>query len=226
MGDKRAVARRLANEAIKAGRPLDWFEQLYSRARTDGTTIPWADRVPNPNLLAFYEQIKHFLLGPHALKVGCGLGDDAEWLSGLGFDVTAFDIAPTAIAECRARFPASRVNYLVANLFAAPPVWTKAFDVVIESYTLQVLPADLRMKAIQTIAGFVASGGHLLLVTRARDESGAGPDGAGDMPWPLTRHEVDMFRRFGLAEICFEDYMDNESPSVRRFRACYRRMAE
>ena len=222
MTDKRAIARRLANEAIAAGRPLEWFERLYSRARIDGTAIPWADRVPNPNLLALYEQVKNIPLGPRALKVGCGLGDDAEWLSGLGFYVTAFDIAPTAIAECYARFPASKVNYLVADLYAAPPEWARAFDITIESYTLQVLPPYMRMKAIQTIAGFVAPGGHLLLVTRARNESAP----AGDMPWPLARMEVDMFGRFGLEEICFEDYRDNESPPVRRFRACYRRTAE
>ena len=218
MTDKRAIARRLANEAIAAGRPLEWFEKLYLMAKAEGATIPWADRVPNPNLLALYERIKHIPFGPKALKVGCGLGDDAEWLSGLGFYITAFDIAPTAIAECHARFPASKVNYLAADLFAAPPEWKKAFDIVIESYTLQVLPPGLRTKAMQAIAGLVAPGGHLLLVTRARDES----DPPGDMPWPLTRSEADMFCSYGLEEIYFEDYRDNESPPVRRFRACYR----
>ena len=32
-----------------------------------------------------------------ALVVGCGLGDDAEWLEEIGFDVTAFDISKSSI---------------------------------------------------------------------------------------------------------------------------------
>ncbi len=222
MSDKRKVARQLARQAVEEGRPQEWFEQLYSRARTNGTAIPWADLIPNPNLIALYGLVRHITFGLRALKVGCGLGDDAEWLSGLGFEVTAFDIAPTSIAWCRERFPASEVKYLVADLFAATPEWAQAFDIVIESYTLQVLPPSLRINAMRAIAGFVAPGGYLLFVTRAKEES----DPPEDMPWPLTRREVDMFRSYGLEEIYFEDYWDNESPAVRRFRACYQRAAE
>jgi hypothetical protein len=43
------------------------------------------------------------------------------------------------------------------------------------------------------------------------------------MPWPLTRDELAAARSLGLCEVLFEDYMDNEDPPVRRFRACYRR---
>jgi hypothetical protein len=35
MSDTRAAARKLANYAIAAGRPLDWFEQLYAKAQSD-----------------------------------------------------------------------------------------------------------------------------------------------------------------------------------------------
>ena len=50
-----------------------------------------------------------------ALIIGCGLGDDAEALAKLGFEVTAFDISTSAIAWCQQRFPDSTVNYLVAD---------------------------------------------------------------------------------------------------------------
>lgn len=38
-----------------------------------------------------------------AVVIGCGLGDDAEYLASMGYEVTAFDISPTAIAMCHTR---------------------------------------------------------------------------------------------------------------------------
>jgi SAM-dependent methyltransferase len=221
MQDKRAAARTLAQEALAAGRPLDWFERLYTLSQTEAVPIPWADRVPNPNLVKLHEELRNrnVPFGKSALKVGCGLGDDAEWMASLGWSVTAFDIAPTAIATCRSRFPSSSVRYEVADLFSPPAEWHRAFDIVQESYTLQVLPPDLRAKAIQAIADFVAPGGYLLLVTRARGDN----ESPGNMPWPLTKSELADFARLGLEKIFFEDYTDGETPPVRRFRACYRR---
>jgi len=219
--DVRNTARKLAADAIASGRPLEWFEQLYARAASDGLVVPWADRKPNPNLVELYDKVRHLAFGPRALKVGCGLGDDAEWLAAQGFEVTAFDIAPSAIAECRRRFPGSRVRYLVADLFAAPREWAGAFDVVQESYTLQVLPAGIRGEGLRKICSFLAPGGYLLFVCRAREPS----DPPGTMPWPLTRDELAAMPSLGLRKVLFEDYMDREDPPVRRFRACYRRDA-
>jgi len=175
--------------------------------------------VPNLNLISLYSRLRHLPFGKSVLKVGCGLGDDAEWMSSLGWTVTAFDIAPSAIAICRSRFPKSSVNYLTRDLFDAPSEWHQAFDIVQESYTLQVLPPDLRAEALKRIANFVAPGGYLLFVTRGRSPS----DPVGSMPWPLTRSEVDAFENLGLKSILFEDYTDQETPPVRRFRACYHR---
>lgn len=220
MDDTRAFARKLASEALCAGKPLAWFERLYAKALSEGVPIPWADRVPNPSLIELHEKVRHLPFGRRALKVGCGLGDDAEWLAIQGFDVTAFDISPSAIGECHRRFPDSRVHYIEADLFNAPPDWSSAFDVVIESYTLQVLPSELRASAIEKVCDFVSPSGYVLFIARAREES----DPLGTMPWPLTRQETDEFIRHGLREVYFEDYVDQEKPPVRRFRACYQRM--
>jgi len=95
--------------------------------------------------------------------------DDAEELARRGLDVTAFDIAPTAIQWCRRRFPQSRVHYQVADLLNPPLEWTGAFDLVLESYTLQVLPPTLRGRAMQSLAGCLAERGRLLLICRGRE---------------------------------------------------------
>lgn len=112
------------------------------------------------------------------------------------------------------------MRYTAADLFDPPPQWIRAFDFVLESYTLQVLPPELRERAMPRLPDFVHYGGHLLIITRARGEE----DAPGQMPWPLTRNELDAVTNYALQELSFEDYFDRESPPVRRFRALYRRV--
>ncbi len=214
-GDKRSLIREMAGKASAEGRPLAWFEELYRLGRDEGVPIPWADGVPNPILAAFLPRLS--LPPGRALVVGCGLGDDSEWLAGLGWAVTAFDLAPTAIEGCRARFPDSKVVYQAADLFAPPPEWERAFGLVVEVHTIQAMPAALWAGAMPRIASFVGAGGHLLVVCRGRlsDETFEGP------PWPLSRADLALFKAGGLEEARFEELLDGETPPVRRFAACY-----
>ena len=133
--------------------------------------------------------------GLGALVVGCGFGADAEYLSSLGFDVTAFDVAPTAVRAAQERHPGSAVNYVVADLLDPPQAWAEAFAFVFESLTVQSLPESVRSRAIARVGAFVAPRGTLLVVASARDEADGPPEGP---PWPLTRAEVDSFARGGL----------------------------
>ena len=215
---QRIIAREIAHKHLGADDPLGWFEDLYSRVADDISIIPWADLTPNPNLMEWLNQHQSVCSDP-ALKVGSGLGDDAEELARRGFDTTAFDISASAVAQSRARFPKSPVSYVVADLFSVPSDWRGNFSFVLESYTLQVLPPDLRAKAIRCIASFVAPGGTLLVVARGREPS----EHEGKMPWPLTKDELSLFKTEGLKEVSFEDYMDSEDPPVHRFRTTYRR---
>ena len=118
----RAIAREIAHKHLDSGDPLGWFEDLYSQAGEDTSIIPWADLEPNPNLIDWLNQ--HGSAGSgRAIKVGSGLGDDAEELSRRGFVTTAFDISESAIAWSRRRFPQSSVSYIVGDLFSAPIEW-------------------------------------------------------------------------------------------------------
>ena len=218
--ESRAIAREIAHKHLKAGDPLSWFEALYSQAGDDPTIIPWADLIPNPNLTDWLEHNRGAVRG-RALKVGCGLGDDAEELARRGFKTTAFDISAAAITWCRRRYPQSPVTYVVADLFRAPDEWQAGFDFVLEAYTLQVLPSDMRANAARCIASFVAPGGTLLVVARGRKPN----EPEGKMPWPLTKDELSLFKAAGLREVSFESYMDGEDPPVRRFRATYRQQS-
>lgn len=219
MSTKRDEMRRLAGAALARGDATGWFEELYRRAGADWSRVPWADLVPNPLLVEWLAGPDAAGLRGRALVVGCGYGDDAELLAGAGFAVTAFDVAPTAIESCRARYPTSAVDYVVADALAPPAAWRAAFDLVFESYTLQVLPEEARAPLLAGLAATVAPGGRLLVLCRGRDAA----DPEGELPWSLTRAELDAVGAHGLAPLRFEDLLDDEAPPVRRFRALYRR---
>jgi 2-polyprenyl-3-methyl-5-hydroxy-6-metoxy-1,4-benzoquinol methylase len=211
MQPNRARARELAAESRVSGDPTGWFEQLYQEQEQGLSTVPWADLRANPNLLEFDGT------GRTALTIGCGFGDDAEQLAAWGFETTAFDVSPTAVRGAKQRFPGTRVDYVTADVLVPPVEWTERFDFVLEAYTLQGLPPEVRPPAMRNVVGLVKKGGSILLIARGREES----ESEGWMPWPLTRRELDLFTALGLREESFEDYFDRESPPVRRFRAVY-----
>ena len=215
----RTRARELAAEFSTKGDPLGWFDALYREAESGATEIPWADLVPNPNLLDFWKLHPQEARNRSALIIGSGLGDDAEQLSAWGFQTTAFDISATAITATKKRFPVSKVQYVAADLLAPREAWGAHFDFVLESYTLQSLPPDLRAKAFTKIAEFLKPTGLLLVIARGRDPE----EDPGQLPWRLTRQELAAFCRAGLQEASFEDYLDAHDPGVRKFRATYRR---
>ena len=214
----RARARAYAAAAVANGEPLRWFEELYAAASAGEAEVPWADLRPNPHLVTWplLDQ-RHF---QSALVVGCGLGDDAEWLAACGVAVTAFDIAHSAVSACRRRFPHSSVDYVVADLLDLPTELAgKRFDLVVEAYTVQVLPPESPERAASFVALTSVTGDTLFVIARGREPT----DDPGSMPWPLTSEEMMRFEDLGLTNIAFEDYPDPEEPTVRRFRAAYRR---
>ena len=93
--DPRERYAALSAEAIASGDPTAWFDRLYSESALGTARIPWDRAAPHP------------LLDPpppspgtpaRALVVGCGLGDDAELISSLGYRTVAFDLSPAAQA--------------------------------------------------------------------------------------------------------------------------------
>ncbi len=207
MDEKRDLARELARQHYAAGDPLGWFESLYRKAEGDFETIPWADRAPNPHLVAWCERTGLPRPGMRVLVTGCGLGDDAEYVAGRGAEVTAIDLSPTAIAWCRERFPESKVRYETANLLE----FEGRFDLTVEIYTLQAMPAEFRAGAVEKLRELTR---EILIICRGRDEQ----DPPGELPYPLTRGDL---APFGEAA-SFEDFDDPFDPGKRRFRAHFR----
>jgi SAM-dependent methyltransferase len=210
----------LSAAAYANGDYTSWFETLYAEAQGNSDAIPWADRGVNGWLVNWIETSQLNLQNLRVLVVGCGLGDDAEYLAKLGAEVTAFDLSETAIGWCQHRFPTSQVNYQAVDLFTAPAEWKFGFDLVIEIYTIQALPANIRPNAIDCIGNFVAPNGKLFVVCRGRDPE----DACDNLPFPLTKDELTRFTETGLTRISFEDSIDTlDTAPARRFRIVYER---
>jgi Methyltransferase domain len=180
------------------------FEEMYAAVGDDLTALPWAGLKPFPLLVEWLDGAGAGVSGA-ALVVGSGLGDDAEELARRGFTVTAFDLSPTAIERTRERFPASTVDYRVADLLDLPAEWRERFDLVVEIRTLQSLPIGVRAAAPAAIARTVAPGGLLWLFALGRESHQPGET----RPWPVTSAELAVLESAGLSwESHREDLLD------------------
>jgi len=199
--------------------PFGWFDSIYSDAEGDHNAVFWADLAPSPYLLEWLENNPVGGLKKKAIAIGCGVGDDAEAMADAGYEVTAFDIAPSAITLCKNRYPDTKVNYLVADLFAYPKEWTEDFDLVYECNTIQVLPGKYRKEAMDAMVSLLSDDGHLLVSCRSR-KSGEELDA---IPLPLDKEEIDGFMDLCVTQMSFLAYDDDQEPSVPHFFVTYRK---
>ncbi len=212
--------RELQTAFADRGDALGWFEALYSGSAGDTSVIPWADLEPNHFFKVWAETKGLTGGGRSALVVGCGLGDDANYLKDLGFKVTAFDISPTAIEWAKRLYGDSEIKFEVCDLLQPVRGWLGAFDFVLEIYTIQPLPLDIRTRVIDSIASFVAPNGSLVVVTRGR-ENDVVPEA---VPWPLSRDDLKRFEQNGLTEHSFVEMPPIENNEPSRFVVEYRRV--
>ena len=218
---RRARARELAAEFAERGYNLGWFEAFYKEAAGDNEQIPWADLEPNRFFKEWADENRLQGNGRRALVVGCGLGDDARYLYDLGFKVTAFDISPTAIDWAKRLHAETDIQFEVADLFEPYRGWIGAFDFVLEIYTIQPLPMEIRERTIDAVAAFVADGGELIVVTRGREDD----EEPVQLPWPLSRKDLSRFETHGFTQVDFRIMEGDEDPPAPRFVVQYRKGA-
>ncbi|MBC7901108.1 MAG: class I SAM-dependent methyltransferase [Saprospiraceae bacterium] len=223
MNDKKDRARErtkeIAAEFSKSGDATGWFEALYKEAQGNNESIPWADLEPNRFLRAWAEKANLRGNGRKALVVGCGLGDDAKFLYDLGFDVTAFDISPTAIEWAKKLHADTNIKFETADLFHPFRGWLGAFDFVLEVYTIQPLPLETREKVIDAIAAFAAPESELVVVTRGREDD----EEPLELPWALSRKDLARFEMNGLEQTGFEIMPGDEDTPADRFVVQYKK---
>jgi len=133
-------------------------------------------------------------LGPgRALDLGCGEGGDAVWLARQGWTVTGVDLSPTAIERGRAAAAAAGVRAGGLRLEAADlATWVapEDYDLVCASF-LQSWPVLIpREDILRRATGFVAPGGHLLIVAHAAAPSWADHGTVHTHPFPTPEQDL------------------------------------
>lgn len=211
--DARERTKEIQAEYAGRGDALGWFDALYKEAAGNNEKIPWADLAPNRFLARWAEKTNLQGNNRNALVIGCGLGDDARFLHDLGFRVTAFDISRTAIEWARRLHADTDIVFVAADLFNAPKEWFAAFEFVLEVYTIQPLPLEMRSKVIDQIANFVEFKGRLLIVTRGREDD----EIPAELPWALSRKDLSRFEANKLKQKNFEEMFGDEEPPIVRF---------
>ena len=165
------------------------YESIYAAAGGDSSQIKWSDGRPHPALVTWMNAVAPSIIrcGARVCVIGCGLGEDAREVMRRGYDVTAFDCSPTAVAWAQRLDPQNAGSYHVADLFDPPSKWRHRFDLVIEINTVQALEPARRSETVAAIAEFVAPHGALLVICRhaaTDDLAAAGP------PWPLSENAL------------------------------------
>lgn len=135
--------------------------------------------------------------------VGCGLGDDAVELARRGYEVVAFDVAESAVAWARERFPKAGVDWRVVDLLDAPDDLVGAFDLVVDVRTVQSLPGVVRDAAMHAIGNLAAPGGVVLAVTLVAASNEVSRSWQGP-PWAQAPSELAAYRAAGLERVALE----------------------
>ena len=102
----------------------------WDRAYRDGRHPPWNSGMAAPDLREAVE--KDGIKPCRVAVLGCGSGADAIYLAKKGFDVTAIDVAPTAlsIAGADAEKAGVTVRWLLADVLALPELGP--FDLIFD----------------------------------------------------------------------------------------------
>jgi len=156
----------------------DFWEQLWSK-----TLLEHADNVarrpPNAHLTA---EVSNLRPG-QALDAGCGHGADTLWLATHGWQVTAVDFSPAALACARTMAEAAgadvaeRIRWIQGDLAR----WAPEPGLYDLAACLYVHVAGSVEDMVRRMAGGVAPGGTLFLVGhRPIDPSTGAPTAAAD----------------------------------------------
>ena len=139
----------------------DFWEQLWSKTLLEGADKV-ARRPPNAHLIAEAANLPP----GRALDAGCGHGAETLWLAAHGWQVTAVDFSPAALAHGRSMAEAAgsdiagRIDWVESDI-AAWAVEPGHYDLVV---CLYVHVAESAKDMVDRMAKGVAPGGTLFLV--------------------------------------------------------------
>lgn len=183
MGRRRWDFLRRSGIKIQRNEPMyntDW------EARYQSKDMPWEKGDSSPGLvdfLAAHPEIPRTTV----LVPGCGTGHDVRAWAKAGFQVTGYDMAPSAILLCEEKTHQAglKATFVVGDFLTDQP-WQR-FDWIFEHTCFCAIDPERRGEYVEAVIRWLKPGGHYLAVNYLI------PDTEGP-PFGTTRDEqIDRF---------------------------------
>lgn len=179
----------------RSARRARWYRTVYGLAYRLGLTV-WQRPAPPAELIALVEGVAGSspLQPGRALDLGCGTGTDTVYLASHGWEVTAIDMVPKALAIARRNAAAAGVTprFLHGDVTRLADIGAgEGYHLLLDFGCLHTLPDDQRGGYVTAVSRAAAPGATFLLYGFGR------PPKAAPMHATLTTEEVRQ--RFGPA---------------------------
>lgn len=147
--------------------------ERWDRAYRQGARAPWDTGRPSSDLRQAIAE--KWVTPGRALELGCGTGTNAVYLAQSGFDVTAMDLAPTALAIARQKAAAAgvKVRWLWADVLN-PPTYLPKFDFVYDRGCYHGVRRTSAQEYVETLRRVTHPGSLVLILAGNANEPGAG----------------------------------------------------
>jgi hypothetical protein len=190
---------------------MNW-DEMYQKGE-----VFWDKGAPAPAMKQYLE--RHPMRG-RALVPGCGRGHEVALAVEHGLDAMGLDIAPTGLAEARAKYPHLAERFVTGDLFDPPDPMRGAFDVVLEHTCMSALPPEMRGDYRRGIDLTLRRGGLLIgvwFINPALDPGHEGPP----FPFPVAELTALFAEGYEIVDdyvpgVAFDGRQDRERVRVLR----------
>lgn len=161
--DREAKTEKLDKTAVDPELIERWDARYRGESRP-----PWDTGRPSTELKSLVEQ--KVLRPCRVLELGCGTGVNSVYLASQGFEVTAIDVAPTAIqaAEERARKAGVKVRWIHADVLNPPAL--EPFDLIFDRGCYHGVRRQNAAGYLKTVKSLCQPGGRILILAGNANE--------------------------------------------------------
>lgn len=173
----------------------------------DESAPPWDSGLPAPELEEYWRQLAEDSTPHKVVEIGCGTGTNAVWLAKRGCEVTATEIAPTALqlAKERAHKANVQISFGTINICETLPAAQGSQDFAFDRGVYHVIPESLRPQFVQNLALSLKHGACWLTIAGSKDEPRDNPEiGPPQLSAiELIKHAEPLFEVLSLERTAF-----------------------